>query len=223
MFDLLVQYGPFLIAAFLLNISPGPDMAYIVGQTAVHGRKIGLFSSFGVVSGAFVHVLAAALGLSAILATSALAFAIVKWVGVAYLVWLGIGALRASFAGKPGRDGNDDSTSTPAIAISSRPMTVFQAWRQGVMIDVLNPKVAIFFMAFLPQFVDPQSGDGAMQFLVLGSVVNLIGLVVESTLVLMVAAAAVRIRGHRKLGAWLQRALGAMFIALGARLAISQQ
>ncbi|URK16978.1 LysE family translocator [Thalassospira sp. GO-4] len=221
MFDLLVQYGPFLMAAFLLNISPGPDMAYIVGQTAVHGRKIGLFSSFGVVSGAFVHVLAAALGLSAILATSALAFAIVKWVGVAYLVWLGIGALRASFAGKPGRDGNDDST--PAIAISTRPMTVFQAWRQGVMIDVLNPKVAIFFMAFLPQFVDPQSGDGAMQFLVLGSVVNLIGLVVESSLVLMVAAAAVRIRGHRKLGAWLQRALGAMFIALGARLAISQQ
>jgi len=87
MIELVVAYTPFLIAALLLNISPGPDMAYIVGQTAVHGRKIGLFSSLGVVSGAFVHVLAATFGLSAILATSALAFAIVKWIGVAYLVW----------------------------------------------------------------------------------------------------------------------------------------
>lgn len=223
MIDLLVQYTPFLIAAFLLNISPGPDMAYIVGQTAVHGRKIGLFSTFGVVSGAFVHVIAAALGLSAILATSALAFAIVKWVGVAYLVWLGIGALRSSF-GRRSNDVADDSASE--IKISKLPITALQAWRQGVMIDVLNPKVAIFFMAFLPQFVDPAQGDGAVQFLVLGSLVNLIGLIVESTIVLMVAAAAVRIKGHHavgSIGTWLQRALGAMFIALGARLALSQQ
>lgn len=223
MIDLLVQYTPFLIAAFLLNISPGPDMAYIVGQTAVHGRKIGLFSTFGVVSGAFVHVIAAALGLSAILATSALAFAIVKWVGVAYLVWLGIGVLRSSF-GRRSNDVADDSASE--IKISKSPITALQAWRQGVMIDVLNPKVAIFFMAFLPQFVDPAQGHGAVQFLVLGSLVNLIGLIVESTIVLMVAAAAVRIKkGHHAVGAigtWLQRALGAMFIALGARLALSQ-
>lgn len=223
MLDLLVQYTPFLIAAFLLNISPGPDMAYIVGQTAVHGRKIGLFSTFGVVSGAFVHVIAAALGLSAILATSALAFAIVKWVGVAYLVWLGIGALRSSF-GRRSNDVADEGASE--IRISKSPITALQAWRQGVMIDVLNPKVAIFFMAFLPQFVDPAQGHGAVQFLVLGSLVNLIGLIVESTIVLMVAAAAVRIKGHHAVGAigtWLQRALGAMFIALGARLALSQQ
>lgn len=220
MADLLVHYTPFLLAALLLNISPGPDMAYIIGQTAVHGRKIGFFSSFGVVSGAFVHVLAAALGLSAILATSALAFSIVKWVGVAYLVWLGVSALRSSFARKSGA-GDHDGGADPVI--SRRSITAFAAWRQGVMIDVLNPKVAIFFMAFLPQFVDPASGDGAVQFLVLGTTVNLIGLVVESALVLMVASAAVRIKGHRKLGAWLHRALGTMFIALGARLALSQQ
>jgi len=221
MFDLALQYTPFLIAAFLLNISPGPDMAYIVGQTAVHGRKVGLFSTFGVVSGAFVHVMAAALGLSAILASSALAFSIVKWVGVAYLVWLGIGALRSSFAQTPKDAGFENPLSDGVV--SPKTVTAFQAWRQGVMIDVLNPKVAIFFMAFLPQFVDPLQGHGAMQFLILGSLVNLIGLVVESTLVLLVAAAALRIKGQHKLGAWLQRALGAMFIALGARLAISQQ
>ncbi|KJE34001.1 lysine transporter LysE [Thalassospira sp. HJ] len=219
MIELLVAYTPFLIAALLLNISPGPDMAYIVGQTAVHGRKIGLFSSIGVISGAFVHVLAATFGLSAILATSALAFAIVKWIGVAYLVWLGIGALRSSFA----KSETDEASDAPAAPISTKPMTVFGAWRQGVMIDVLNPKVAIFFMAFLPQFVDPARGNGAVQFLLLGLMVLLIAFVVEGMLVLAVASAAGRIKGSRKLGAWLHRALGTMFIALGVRLAISQQ
>ncbi|MBR9899014.1 MAG: LysE family translocator [Rhodospirillales bacterium] len=219
MIELFVAYTPFLIAALLLNISPGPDMAYIVGQTAVYGRKIGLFSSFGVVSGAFVHVLAATLGLSAILATSALAFAIVKWIGVAYLVWLGLGALRSSFA----KSANDAGSGEPAVPVSTKPMTAFAAWRQGVMIDVLNPKVAIFFMAFLPQFVDPAMGNGATQFLVLGLVVLLIALVVEGMLVMAVASAAGRIKGSRRLGAWLHRALGTMFIALGIRLAITQQ
>jgi threonine/homoserine/homoserine lactone efflux protein len=219
MIELLVAYTPFLIAALLLNISPGPDMAYIVGQTAVHGRKIGLFSSFGVISGAFVHVLAATFGLSAILATSALAFAIVKWIGVAYLVWLGIGALRSSFAKSETDPGSED----PAAPISTKPMTAFGAWRQGVMIDVLNPKVAIFFMAFLPQFVDPARGNAMAQFLVLGLTVQVIAFFVEGMLVLAVASAAGRIKGSRKLGAWLNRALGGMFIALGIRLAISQQ
>ena len=134
MIELFVAYTPFLIAALLLNISPGPDMAYIVGQTAFYGRKIGLFSSLGVVSGAFVHVLAATLGLSAILATSVLAFAIVKWIGVAYLVWLGLGALRSSFA----KSVNDAGSDEPAAPVSTKPMTAFAAWRQGVMIDVLT-------------------------------------------------------------------------------------
>tara|TARA_B100000674_G_scaffold315670_2_gene262552 strand:+ start:519 stop:1178 length:660 start_codon:yes stop_codon:yes gene_type:complete len=217
--ELLVAYTPFLIAALLLNISPGPDMAYIVGQTAVHGRKIGLFSSIGVISGAFVHVLAATFGLSAILATSALAFAVVKWIGVAYLVWLGIGALRSSFT----KSETDEASDAPAAPISTKPMTAFGAWRQGVMIDVLNPKVAIFFMAFLPQFIDPARGNGAVQFLLLGLMVLLIAFVVEGMLVLAVASAASRIKGSRKLGAWLHRALGTMFIALGVRLAITQQ
>ena len=224
MLDLLVQYTPFLIAAVLLNVSPGPDMAYIIGQTAVHGRKIGFFSSFGVVSGAFVHVFAAALGLSAILATSALAFSIVKWVGVAYLVWLGIGALRSSFA-KSATTSNptSDIDDIASARVSAHTVTAFQAWRQGAMIDVLNPKVAIFFMAFLPQFVHPEQGHGALQFLILGTTVNLIGLVVEGAIVLLVGAAALRIKGNGAIGAWLQRSLGAMFIALGVRLAITEQ
>ena len=228
MLDLLVQYTPFLIAAVLLNVSPGPDMAYIIGQTAVHGRKIGFFSSFGVVSGAFVHVFAAALGLSAILATSALAFSIVKWVGVAYLVWLGIGALRSSFAKSSSASAatsnpTSDIDDIASTRVTAHNVTAFQAWRQGAMIDVLNPKVAIFFMAFLPQFVHPEQGHGALQFLILGTTVNLIGLLVEGAIVLMVGAAALRIKGNGAIGAWLQRSLGAMFIALGVRLAITEQ
>ncbi len=221
MADLLIQYTPFLIAALLLNISPGPDLAYISAQTAIHGRKIGVFSSLGVCSGAFVHVVAAALGLSAILATSTLAFSVVKWAGVAYLVWLGIGALRSSFA----KRGPDDTVSEISAAKRSpiRPMTAFHAWRQGAMIDVLNPKVAIFFMAFLPQFVDPVAGDGAVQFLVLGTLVNLIGFCVETVVVFAIGFAAIRLRGNGSLGIWLQRSLGGMFIALGVRLALTER
>ena len=221
MADLLIQHTPFLIAALLLNISPGPDLAYITAQTAIHGRKIGVFSSLGVCSGAFVHVVAAALGLSAILATSALAFSVVKWVGVAYLVWLGIGALRNSFA----KRGPNDTASEISAAKRSRvrAMTAFQAWRQGAMIDVLNPKVAIFFMAFLPQFVDPVVGDGAVQFLVLGTLVNVIGFCVETVVVLTIGFAATRLRGNGSLGIWLQRSLGGIFIALGVRLALSER
>jgi len=221
MADLLIQYTPFLIAALLLNISPGPDLAYISAQTAIHGRKIGVFSSLGVCSGAFVHVVAAALGLSAILATSTLAFSVVKWVGVAYLVWLGIGALRSSFA----KRGPDDAASE--ISAVKRPpiptMTAFHAWRQGAMIDVLNPKVAIFFMAFLPQFVNPAAGDGAIQFLVLGTLVNVIGFCVETVVVFAIGFAATRLRGNGALGIWLQRSLGGMFIALGVRLALTER
>ncbi|OSQ49041.1 LysE family translocator [Thalassospira alkalitolerans] len=221
MADLLITYAPFLIAALLLNISPGPDLAYVSAQTAIHGRKIGVFSSLGVCSGAFVHVVAAALGLSAILATSAVAFSIVKWVGVAYLVWLGIGALRGSFA----KYRQDDSPSEPHIKKLSpaRQMTAFQAWRQGAMIDVLNPKVAIFFMAFLPQFVDPAAGDAALQFLVLGTLVNVIGFCVETTVVFAIGFAAIRLRGSPMFGVWLQRLLGGVFIALGVRLALSER
>ena len=221
MADLLIQYKPFLIAALLLNISPGPDLAYITAQTAIHGRKIGVFSSLGVCSGAFVHVVAAALGLSAILATSALAFSVVKWAGGAYLVWLGIGALRSSFV----KHGPDDAASEISAAerFPIRTMTALLAWRQGAMIDVLNPKVAIFFMAFLPQFVDPTAGDGAVQFLVLGTLVNVIGFCVETAMVFTIGFAATRLRGNGFLGIWLQRLLGGMFIALGVRLALTER
>ena len=244
MIDLVLSYGPFLLAALVLNIAPGPDLAFVSAQAAAHGRKIGIMSSLGVCSGAFVHVIFAAIGLSAILMTSALAFAVVKWVGVLYLAWLGFGAIYATF--KSPAAVTDDvaqhdnaqavgaSASAP-VAFASRTRTgrrnqvaptAFRAWRQGVLIDVFNPKVALFFMAFLPQFVNPALGHQSAQFFVLGTIVNMIGFVVETSIVLVVAAAARRFHQHfssRSVGKWLQRALGAVFLALGLRLALGDR
>lgn len=236
--DLIVAYGPFLLAALVLNIAPGPDLAFVSAQAAAHGRKIGVMSSLGVCSGAFVHVVFAAIGLSAILMTSALAFAIVKWVGVAYLAWLGFGAIYGTFRKEDGPDRADagaNDVAGDAAAITEFPVggrarpSAFQAWRRGVLIDVFNPKVALFFMAFLPQFVNPALGHQPLQFLVLGTIVNMIGFVVETAVVLVVAMAAARLRQHvasgigAGFGKWLQRALGAVFLALGLRLALSER
>ena len=135
MIDFLAHYGPFLIAALLLNVAPGPDLAFVTAQAAAHGRKIGVMSSLGVCSGAFVHVVFAALGLSAILMTSAVAFAAVKWIGVAYLVWIGIGTLRRSFARSSRCDGLSDDLAlgidTLAKTQRRSAPTIWRAWRQG--------------------------------------------------------------------------------------------
>ncbi|WP_339777141.1 LysE family translocator [uncultured Thalassospira sp.] len=231
----LVSYGPFLLAALVLNIAPGPDLTFVAAQAATHGRKIGIMSSLGVCSGAFVHVVFAALGLSAILMTSSLAFAVVKWVGVLYLAWLGIGAIYATFKHPVAvqalvRDDNALAQNVPVSSSSRRRRpapTAFRAWRQGALIDVFNPKVALFFMAFLPQFVNPALGHQPAQFFILGTIVNMIGFMVETAVVLVVAAAAGQIgryfSGKAALGKWVQRALGAVFLALGVRLALSDR
>ncbi|OKH87623.1 LysE family translocator [Thalassospira sp. TSL5-1] len=236
MIDLLTAYGPFLLAALLLNIAPGPDLAFVSAQAAAYGRKTGVMASLGVCSGAFVHVVFAAIGLSAILMTSALAFAIVKWVGVAYLAWLGWTTLYGTFCtskqtvdgATPGLLAGDAEQDVAEPVIKGRHAPdAFHAWRRGVLIDVFNPKVALFFMAFLPQFVDPALGHQTLQFLALGTIVNLIGFIVETCVVLVVAMAANRLRQYfskaSSAGKWLHRALGAMFLALGARLALSER
>jgi threonine/homoserine/homoserine lactone efflux protein len=163
----------FLSAAIAINITPGPAMVYILSRTIAQGRKIGIASSLGVCSGSLVHIFAAAFGLSAILATSAMSFSIVKYVGAAYLIYLGIRALKSK------RISFDNPVNLQEHS------TFWKAFRQGVLIDILNPKVAIFFMAFLPQFVRPELGHAPGQILILGFLVILIGMVIESVLVLI--------------------------------------
>ncbi|QEM81446.1 LysE family translocator [Halomonas binhaiensis] len=207
----LAHWTTFLIAAILLNLSPGPDMAFILGQTARHGRRGGFAAMFGVWSGAGVHVLMAALGLSAILATSATAFTIVKWVGAAYLVWLGIQALRA----RPAAEGQAHQA-PPAL----RPGNIY---RQGILISLLNPKVAIFFLAFLPQFVVPGAGPASLQLALHGFLIIAVAAVIEPPLVMAGARLVSALKGNQRLGLWCERGLGALFIALGVKLAMSSR
>jgi len=186
-------------------------MIYILSRTIAQGRKIGIASSFGVCSGALVHIFAAAFGLSAILATSAMAFSVIKYVGAAYLVYLGIQALRSK------------GVSFDIPVEKQVQSTFWKAYRQGALIDILNPKVAIFFMAFLPQFVRPELGNASAQILILGLLVNLVGVIIESVLVLTAAQTTTFFRNNSHFTTLIDRVLGSVLIGLGIRLAFTKQ
>lgn len=201
----------FFTAAVALNVSPGPDFIYILSRTIAQGVKVGLASAVGVCLGAIVHVLAAAFGLSAILAASATAFTVVKYAGAAYLLYLGVQALKSK-----------GSTLEFTAQKESVTVTPWQAFRQGVLVDVLNPKAALFFMAFLPQFVRPDHGSSSVQLVVLGLLVILVAIVIESVFVLAAARSTHFFRRHPKASAWLDRTLGTIFISVGIRLALTE-
>ena len=211
MFDYtLLHWATFISAAILLNLSPGPDIAFILGQTAKGGPRAGFAAMFGIWTGAFMHVLLAALGLSAILATSATAFSIVKWVGAAYLIWLGIKALR--------------STGGSFVAdVGERRSFARKIFRQGIFVSALNPKVAIFFLAFLPQFVVAGAGPVWAQLFLHGSLIIVVAAFIEPPIVIAGARLAKAMRNSKNLGLWLDRGLGALFVSLGIRLALSER
>jgi len=200
----------FFSAALALNLAPGPDLMYIFSRTVSQGRRIGIASTLGVCSGAMVHATAAALGLSAILAASATAFTMVKLVGAAYLLYMGIKALRSA-----GGRFSDANLASPRV-------NAWQAYKSGALVDILNPKVAIFFMAFLPQFVRPEVGHASLQIFMLGVLVIVTAIVVEVSLVMVADRATGVVRSNRKLSVWLDRGLGTVFIGLGLQLAFSE-
>ena len=211
MFDYSVlHWMAFLSAAFLLVIAPGPDFAFIIGQTLRGGRVAGFAAMVGVWLGAFGHVLMAAAGLSAILMASATVFVVVKWVGAAYLVWLGVSALRAEkarFSVNAGRE-----------AVCVRRLV-----RQGAMVCLLNPKVAVFFLAFLPQFVVPGAGPEWAQMFLHGVLIIVMAALIEPLMVLAADRIAAGLRGNPHIGLWLERALGGVLVALGLRLALAER
>ncbi|KQB16555.1 LysE family translocator [Rhodobacter capsulatus] len=215
MFDYTVlHWSTFLTAAALLNLSPGPDMAFILGQTLRGGRKAGFAAMSGIWTGALGHALLAAAGLSAILASSALAFGLVKWVGAAYLIWLGLGALRApggAFLSEP------PEGARPGLQVWR------QIWRQGVFVSLLNPKVAIFFLAFLPQFVVAGAGPVWAQLFLHGFLVIAVAALIEPPLVLIAETVTRGLRRRPGFGLWLDRALGTLLVGLGVGLAFQQR
>lgn len=206
----ILHWTSFFTAAILLNLAPGPDIAFILGQTVRGGRWAGFAAMFGIWTGAFGHVLMAAAGLSAIIATSAAAFSMVKWGGAAYLIWLGVNALR---------QGGGSFVSEPA-ALGQRALPIF---RQGVVVALLNPKVAVFFLAFLPQFVVAGSGPVWAQLFLHGVLIIGVAVFVEPPVVIAGEKLTAAIRNNARFGLWLQRSLGGLFIALGLRLALEER
>jgi threonine/homoserine/homoserine lactone efflux protein len=202
----------FIVSGLVLNITPGPDTAYIVGRSAQLGWRGGALAAIGISSGCLVHIVACAAGLSALLAASSAAFTAVKWLGAAYLFFIGLKMLLSrENAGGPGEEKQSDA------ATSLR-----RVFWQGALTNVLNPKVALFFLAFLPQFVTADSAHKALAFLLLGAI-----FIFNSTLWCLGVAAfaartAHRVRQSGRAMAWINRALGGMFVYLGARLALLQ-
>ncbi|MEJ7745497.1 MAG: LysE family translocator [Luteimonas sp.] len=204
----------YLAAAAVLVLIPGPGTAWIVAQTVAGGTRRGVQAAFGLETATLIHALAAGLGLSALLATSALAFEVLKYAGAAYLTWLGIKAWRSH--GESGVDAA--STSLPAAATGLGAVY----WR-SVMTGVLNPKVAVFFLAFLPQFVRPERGMVLLQFLVLGVLLSMIGMSNSLLLVFAIGRFGKRLGGGQRFARWRQRAIGTLFVGLGLRLALQQR
>ncbi len=211
MFDYsLAHWATFFTAAILLNLSPGPDMAFILGQTAQRGERSGFAAMFGIWTGTLIHVMFAALGLSAVLATSTVAFSVVKWMGAAYLIWLGVQALSSQ-----GTRLSTDGQASPA-----RLQKIF---KQGILVSVLNPKVAIFFLAFLPQFVQVGAGPVSAQLFLHGILIIVVAAFVEPPLVLMGSKLTGYLSNNRNVSRWMDRGLGTLFIGLGIKLATSDR
>jgi threonine/homoserine/homoserine lactone efflux protein len=208
----------FVVAGLLLNLTPGPDMAYIAARSAAGGFRDGAAAVFGITAGCVVHTLAAALGLSALLATSAAAFDIVKWGGAIYLLYAGVRLLLSSRhaaerpAALPQGPAGDASTSHARTA----PSRIF---REALLINVFNPKVALFFLALLPQFVAVDAPAKTLAFMLLGALFNFNSLFVNLPIAWLASRAGQRLRGHARGLRWVQRAAGALFIVLAARLA----
>lgn len=199
----------FIASGLLLNLMPGPDTLYIVGRSISQGRKAGVVSVLGISSGGTVHTVAAALGLSAILAASASAFTVVRLAGAAYLVYLGSRLLL---------DRTVAATAAPELPTQK----LWTIYRQGAMTNVLNPKVALFFLSFLPQFVDPASHAKVLAFLFLGAVFIFNSTIYCSLVAWFAAAISTRLRQGSSSSLLAKRATGALFVGLGLKLAVTR-
>jgi len=197
----------FITGAAILLVIPGPAVTYVVSRSIGHGRAAGLVSVLGIVTGTLCHVVAAALGISALLASSAVAFQFVKYLGAAYLIYLGIKTLRRK----------DEQLVEADIGETK----LIHLFGQGLLVNLLNPKTALFFLAFLPQFVDPSRGHVTLQILQLGTLFALMGWCSDSVYALIAGTAAERIRGSLRLRRAQRNISGGGLIALGLASAFS--
>jgi len=209
--DGIVNLSSFIIAGIILNLTPGQDTLYILGRSIANGRKAGVISVLGISSGAVVHTLAAAFGLSAILMSCSIAFSIIKYAGAAYLVYLGI-KMVVNRSGKSELETGSKTESSKLSAI----------YKQAMLTNLLNPKVAVFFLAFLPQFIDPSRAQGPLPFLFLGAVFITTGtiwcLIVASGSALLTNT----LRSKPVAERLMKKISGGVFVLLGLKLAFEE-
>jgi len=206
----------FITAGLLLNIAPGPDSLLIMTRSASQGWRAGSAAAFGIGAGTCVHVLAAALGLSAVLATSAWAFTVIKWVGATYLVYIGLQMLRSPARAATTAESAGEARALPALSYR-------KIFAQGFLTNVLNPKVALFFLAFVPQFIAPDAAHKSLAFIVLGAIFNFNGMLWCNFLAVFTALASRRLMIKPWLTSWLNRAIGALFLSFGLKLALASK
>jgi threonine/homoserine/homoserine lactone efflux protein len=205
----LATLAPFLIAALALNLTPGADMTYVIARSLGQGRAAGISSAFGIAAGSFLHSVFAAIGLSALVLHSELAFQLIKYAGAAYLLYL---------AWKAWRSGNE-----AAEIAERRPAGLGRIFLEGALTNLLNPKVALFILAFLPQFVDPDKGNVAGQILFLGLLFNIGGTAVNLVVACSASAARGLVKGSPRFAGLMRRLSALVFVGLALRLAASER
>jgi threonine/homoserine/homoserine lactone efflux protein len=199
----------FALTVLVLNATPGVDLVFTVSRTLQHGIRTGLAGAAGISAGCVVHALAAAFGLAALLAVSTTAFTVLKGLGAAYLVWLAIGMLRSAL----------QPAGATTTAGTTAPVPLGRVFRQGLLTNVLNPKVALFFLAFLPQFIDADAPHKTLAFLALGVWFVLQSALFLAALVVLTARLRHLGQGSTTLGRWLDGLGGVLFLGLAVRLA----
>ncbi|KLU23002.1 lysine transporter LysE [Caballeronia mineralivorans PML1(12)] len=208
----------FVVAVMLLSVTPGPDTAYIVGRSVAQGRGAGVVSALGIALGCIVHTLACAFGLTALLAASATAFTIVKFAGAIYLIYLGVRLVFAKPAAAKARDNEAEET-----RVRAAPKSLQQLFAQGFVTNVLNPKVVLFFVSFIPQFVATDSAHKTLAFLALGFVFVLVSTFWNTIVAWIAGSVTQRFSGKPSVKLWLDRVVGSAFVGLGIKLATSHR
>jgi threonine/homoserine/homoserine lactone efflux protein len=204
----------FVIAGWALALTPGPDVFYMISSTLRGGFRSGVIAIAGIFTGCLVHVLAATVGVSALIAASATAFMILKWMGAAYLVYVGLKMMCSPMPAK-----NDD----PMALQQSKAHSAKTIFVQGFLSNALNPKVALFFLAFLPQFIDPKASQATLGFLALGLLFIVNSIPITLGYVLLAAWVSRRMGALQRGLVWLERAAGALFVSFGIKLALSER
>ncbi|MBB4394588.1 LysE family translocator [Bradyrhizobium sp. ERR14] len=205
-FDTLLTYIAVVLGLFLI---PGPAVLLVLGRASVGGHRVGIATGLGIATGDLLHTAMATLGLSAVLMTSALAFSLVKYAGAAYLIYLGIRALMER--------GEDIKLA------QSRLVDASLAFRQAVLAELLNPKTALFFLAFLPQFVHSEKGSVVVQLAILGLIFVIMSAIYTALIALVAGQVAGWLTRHRSIGRWQGRVIGAIYLGLGVRMALQQK